>query len=170
MIPITLDPSQLRLAVAGHGPAADRRRARLRNAGASLIPLPVPLPADPVAWPELDVLWIADVADAEAARLAAIARARRILVNVEDRPALCDFRNTAELRRGDLLIAVSTGGASPGLAGAIRDRIGALFGPEWAGRLDALRARREAWRALGTPLPALACLTRQAIAAAGWLA
>ncbi|HVB67417.1 MAG TPA: siroheme synthase, partial [Acetobacteraceae bacterium] len=93
-----------------------------------------------------------------------------ILVNVEDRPELCDFRNAAELRRGDLLIAVSTGGASPGLAGAIRNRIAALFGPEWAGRVAALGARRRAWRAEGRALPELARLTAAAVAEAGWLA
>ena len=166
MIPITLDPARLRLGLAGTGPAAARRRRLLRAAGAA----PLDLSADPAALPPLDLLWIADLPAGPAARLAAAARARGILVNVEDRPALCDFRNAAELRRGDLLIAVSTGGASPGLAGAIRDRIAALFGPEWAGRLAALGVRRRAWRAAGHDLPALARLTRAALAEHGWLA
>ncbi len=166
MIPITLDPARLRLAVAGTGPAAARRLQLLRAAGADPLVL---TPASTVP-PQLDLLWIADLDAASAAALAAVARARGILVNVEDRPELCDFRNAAELRRGDLLIAVSTGGASPGLAGAIRNRIAALFGPEWAGRVAALGARRRAWRAEGHTLPELARLTAAAVAEAGWLA
>ncbi len=166
MLPLTLDPTRIRLGVLGDGPAATRRRARLRAAGAT----PLAVPADPAAWPGLDALWIADVADAPAARLAAAARARGILVNVEDRPALCDFHNAAELRRGDLLIAVSTAGASPGLAGAVRDRIARLIGPEWAGRLADLAARRAGWRAAGADLPQVAARTRAALADAGWLA
>jgi len=167
MLPITLDPTRLRLAVAGDGPAAARRVALLRAAGAAPLVL---VDAGARALPALDVLWIADLAPERAAPLAAAARARGILVNVEDQPALCDFQNAAELRRGDLLIAVSTGGAGPGLAGMIRDRIGAMFGPEWAERLATLGARRRAWQAAGQDLPALARATRDAVAAEGWLA
>ncbi|MGH7077142.1 MAG: NAD(P)-dependent oxidoreductase, partial [Acetobacteraceae bacterium] len=124
MISLVLDPSRLRLGVAGSGPAAERRLSLLRAAGAE----PLALSASPgPGIPALDLLWIADLTPPEAARLAAAARAQGALVNVEDQPALSDFRNTAELRRGDLLVSVSTGGQSPGLAGAIRDRIGALF-------------------------------------------
>lgn len=167
MLPITLDPARLRLAVAGDGAAAARRLRLLRAAGAAPCALPQP---EAACLPALDLLWIADLPPAAAAPLAAAARARGILVNVEDQPTLCDFRNAAELRRGDLLIAVSTGGGSPGLAGLIRDRIGAMFGPEWADRLATLAARRRAWRVEGRDLPALAAKTRAAVAAAGWLA
>ncbi|MDE2581767.1 MAG: siroheme synthase [Rhodospirillales bacterium] len=166
MIPVTLDPIRLRLGVAGDGPAVARRLRLLAAAGAS----PLHLCGDPAAWPPLDLLWIADMAEPAAARLAAAAHDRGILVNVEDRPELCDFRNTAELRRGDLLVAVSTGGQSPGLAGAIRDRIGALFGPDWADRVAALGARRRAWRAEGRSLPELARLTAASLSDSGWLA
>jgi precorrin-2 dehydrogenase len=166
MIPITLDPARLRLGVAGDGPAAARRLRLLRAAGAA----PLRLAGAGGPLPGLDLLWIADLPADAAAALAAAARAQGVLVNVEDRPELCDFRNAAELRRGDLLIAVSTNGASPGLAGAIRDRIGALFGPEWAARVAALGARRRAWRAAGHGLPELARRTAAAIAEAGWLA
>lgn len=169
MIPIVLDPSRLRIGVAGGGPAAERRLALLRAAGAE----PLALLAD-ASLSALDVLWIADLPLPDAARFAAAARAQGALVNVEDQPALSDFRNTAELRRGDLLISVSTGGQSPGLAGAIRDRIGALFGPEWAERVTEFGARRRAWRAQGRAeghgLAELARLSREAIARSGWLA
>ncbi len=166
MIPIVLVPAHLRLGLAGDGPAAARRARRLVEAGAT----PIPVSADPALLPKLDVLWIADLAEPDAVALATVARARKILVNVEDRPDWCDFHNAAELRRGGLLIAVSTGGESPGLAGAIRDRIGALFGRAWAGRVAELGVSRRTWRAEGRSLPELARLTAQAIEAAGWLA
>ena len=68
-----------------------------------------------------------------------------MLVNVEDRPALCDFHSVAEVRRGDLLLTVSTGGASPGLAARIRARLAAEFGPRMGG------PARSAARASGQP-------------------
>ncbi|MGH7066654.1 MAG: precorrin-2 dehydrogenase/sirohydrochlorin ferrochelatase family protein [Acetobacteraceae bacterium] len=166
MVPIVLDPSRLRLGVAGHGLAADRRMALLRAAGAR----PLALTADLGLLPALDVLWIVDLPLSHAGRLAATARAQGTLVNIEDRPALSDFRNAAELRRGDLLISVSTNGQSPGLAGAIRDRIGGLFGTEWAERVADLGARRRAWRAEGRALAEVARLSAEAIARSGWLA
>ncbi len=165
MVPIALNPSRLRLAVAGNGALARRRVALLRAAGAE----PLTLPAEAPELPPLDVLWIADLPPGAAAELAAVARARGILVNVEDQPALSDFHNTAELRRGDLLITVSTNGQSPGMAGAIRDRIGAMFGPEWAERVAELGARRQAWRAEGHTLRELALLSADALAQSGWL-
>src|SRR5262245_23213929 len=55
-----------------------------------------------------------------------------VLVNTADKPALCDFIMPAVVRRGDVAVAVSTGGTSPGLAAQLRDRIATLIGPEYA--------------------------------------
>ena len=52
------------------------------------------------------------------AALAGRARAQGILVNVEDEPLLCDFHVPATVRRGDLLLTVSSAGRSPGLVAA----------------------------------------------------
>jgi len=60
------------------------------------------------------------------------ARRSRVLVNVVDRPEQCDFILPSVLRRGELQIAVSTGGRSPALAREIRRRLESLFGPEYA--------------------------------------
>lgn len=54
------------------------------------------------------------------------------LVNTADQPALCDFIMPAVVRRGDIAIAVSTGGASPGLAAQLRQKIEGIIGPEYA--------------------------------------
>jgi precorrin-2 dehydrogenase / sirohydrochlorin ferrochelatase len=62
------------------------------------------------------------------------------LVNTADRPALCDFIMPAVVRRGDIAIAISTGGTSPGLAARLRQKIARLIGPEY-GLLAQLLAR-----------------------------
>ncbi|MBI3330391.1 MAG: hypothetical protein HYZ81_27240, partial [Nitrospinae bacterium] len=43
----------------------------------------------------------------------AVARCRGIWVNIVDTPAACDFIAPAVVRRGELQIAISTGGNSP---------------------------------------------------------
>jgi precorrin-2 dehydrogenase/sirohydrochlorin ferrochelatase len=66
------------------------------------------------------------------------AKARGIPVNSASGPADGDFRLPATLRRGDLLLAVSTCGRSPALAKAVRDRLAVDFGPEWADIVEIL--------------------------------
>jgi siroheme synthase-like protein len=66
------------------------------------------------------------------------AAAARILCNVVDKPALCAVQVPAVLRRGLLQIAVSTGGASPALAGKIRRQLEEIFPETYEQLLDAL--------------------------------
>ncbi len=73
------------------------------------------------------------------------------------------------MRRGDLLLTVSTGGRSPGLAARIRRELERSFGPEWAARLERLGARRSAWKRRGRPLAELARLSDAMIDRQGWL-
>jgi siroheme synthase-like protein len=54
------------------------------------------------------------------------------MVNTADQPALCDFIMPAVVRRGDIAIAISTGGTSPGLAAQLRRKIAGIIGPEYA--------------------------------------
>ena len=75
----------------------------------------------------------------------AAARRRRVLVNAVDRPAWCDVIVPSVLRRGELQIAVSTGGRSPALARDIRRRLEPLFGEELGALVEqAGRERRHA--------------------------
>jgi precorrin-2 dehydrogenase/sirohydrochlorin ferrochelatase len=60
-------------------------------------------------------------------QVVADAHARGLLVNCADDPEEGDFILPAVLRRGELTIAVSSGGASPMLAQAIRDRLEGQF-------------------------------------------
>jgi precorrin-2 dehydrogenase len=81
----------------------------------------------------------------------------------------CDFHNPSVVRRGDLLLTVSTGGKSPGLAARIRRELAERFGPEWALRLERLGAKRTAWRRRARPLDELARLTDAMIDHERWL-
>ena len=86
------------------------------------------------------------------ARVADDARARGALVNVVDRPALCDFIVPAVLARGDLVIAVATGGAAPSLARRLRERLEKNFiGPEYAAYLKVMREVRARVQKCGLP-------------------
>lgn len=60
-----------------------------------------------------------------------LAHRRGILCNAVDDPLYCDFYYGAVLRRGDLQIAISTGGHSPALAQRLRKQLAREFGPEY---------------------------------------
>jgi uroporphyrin-III C-methyltransferase/precorrin-2 dehydrogenase/sirohydrochlorin ferrochelatase len=75
--------------------------------------------------------------DAVNRSVAAAAKARRIPVNVVDQPALCSFILPSIIERTPLVVAVSSGGASPVLARLLRARLESLI-PAGYGRLAAL--------------------------------
>lgn len=87
--------------------------------------------------------------DGAAARFAAAARAAGVPVNVIDRPAYCDFSFGAIVNRSPLVIGVSTDGAAPVFAQAIRARLETLIphgfarwaeaAARWRPRVQALR-------------------------------
>lgn len=185
MIPIVLDPSRTSLALIGRAAAARRRLELLLAGGADAITVFSDEPSSALAelaahrlcrrLPEsgelagFRVVWIVDLPLAQAQALVAVARAAGALVNLEDVKASCDFHNPSIVRRGDLLLTVSTGGRSPGLAARIRRQLERSFGPEWALRLEHIGARRIAWRRRARPLAELARLTDTMIDRRGWL-
>jgi precorrin-2 dehydrogenase/sirohydrochlorin ferrochelatase len=185
MIGVALDPAVLPIAVAGRGDLVLRRFRALRAGGARSTLLFTDRPdaatasdtadalrprlPDSTDLAALRALWIAGLPDDRTAELASLARGARVLVNVEDQPDLCDFHSVAEVRRGDLLLTVSTGGASPRLAARIRARLTDQYGPEWADRLALLRQRRAAWqRDRHTPSDIVE-LTDALLQSSGWL-
>jgi precorrin-2 dehydrogenase/sirohydrochlorin ferrochelatase len=124
---------------------------------------------DAAAIARARLLFVADLPEDAARPLAEMARAARVPVNVEDIPALCDFHVPATVRRGDLLLTVSTGGRAPGAAARIRAELARQFGPEWSARLDAIAEARRNWRAAGLPPPAVARALGTMIEQQGWL-
>jgi precorrin-2 dehydrogenase len=186
MLPLTLDLVRLRLALVGAGAAAVRRLERLDAAGARALVVYAPRPSRALraqastrlvrrmpADAELvgtQIVFIAGLAARAAAAVAERARALGTIVHVEDAPAVSDVRMPAVLHRGDLTIAVSTGGRSPGLAAALKDALGRIVGPEWRGRLDQIAAARRQWRAAGLDPGAVAARTGRSLAERGWLA
>jgi precorrin-2 dehydrogenase/sirohydrochlorin ferrochelatase len=150
-----------RLAVViGGGPVAERKVRTLRDAGAK-----VRLVSDQ-ATPELRslaergdvelverryepgdlagaVVAVAATDDEEVNRgVFAEATAAGIPVNVVDNTALCTFIAPSIVRRGDLVVAVSTGGAAPALAVRIRERLEREFGEEYARFLEMMAELR----------------------------
>ena len=159
-LPIFLDLTGRKCLVVGGGEVAARKVASLLEAGAEVLVIsPVVTPAlaslaeqgtiryQPRKCVQGDmagmVLVYAATDDPDLhQRLYAEARGRGIPINVADVPALCTFIAPAVLSRGALKIAVSTSGASPGMAKRIVDQLGGLFGPEYGLALEILRAAR----------------------------
>ncbi|MBN2449279.1 MAG: bifunctional precorrin-2 dehydrogenase/sirohydrochlorin ferrochelatase [Lentisphaeria bacterium] len=80
------------------------------------------------------------------------AREAGIPINVVDQPELCSFIVPAVLRRGSVLVTVSTGGGCPALAGRIRDLLAAVVGPEFGLHAALLRRMRTRVKASGLSL------------------
>jgi precorrin-2 dehydrogenase/sirohydrochlorin ferrochelatase len=164
LLPIILNAETVRVGLAGAGEGLARRAGLLAESG--IEPVAVegegPLPA-------IGVLFIAGLDEAVAASLARRARLARILVNVEDVPALCDFHVPATVRRGELLLTASTGGRAPGLARQLREWLESRFGPEWIGRMEDVGQAREGWRAGGLAPDDVSRRTRELVSDKGWL-
>lgn len=166
MLPIVLNETAIKVGLAGAGEALERRRAALIEAG--IEPVAV-LSNHPVTLVGLALLYVAGVPRSEAAELASRARQAGILVNVEDIPELCDFHAPATVRRGDLLITISTGGRAPGLARLIREWLSAKLGSEWSRQLDAISERRASWRAEGLAPQDVSQRVREFVSQRDWL-
>jgi precorrin-2 dehydrogenase/sirohydrochlorin ferrochelatase len=83
------------------------------------------------------------------AAIADAARARSIWTNAADQPVDCEFILPAVTRAGRVTAAISTDGASPALAGYIRDRVAEILAAGVAEIADTLAAERAAVQAAG---------------------
>ena len=151
--PVSLDVSGKRCVVVGGGDVA------LRKVNVLLEHEAIVQVISPELCPELEDLFIAgriiaakrpyadgDLAgafvvisatdDVEANRkVAAEAEKLGVLINVVDTPNLSNFIVPSHLRRGDLTVAVSTGGRSPALAHRIKEELENIFGDDYAALL-----------------------------------
>lgn len=118
----------------GEGDAGDAKRRLLERAGAKIV-------GEDDAAARLAFIAL-DEPEEAAVRL----KARGLLLNVTDRPELCDFTVPSILERGPVLIAVGTGGASAGLAKALRLRLEALLPASLGALAEGLQAARAAMR------------------------
>ena len=80
-----------------------------------------------------------------------------------------DFHSAAVFRRGDLTVAISTNGKSPGLAALMRRVLEHRIGPKWEIRLDEIAALRQGWREAGADPAAIGRWTQEWVDRHGWL-
>ena len=159
--PINLDIRDRRCLVVGGGAVALRKVEGLLACGGR-VEVVSPAAADPLAaladrgavtWRRRayraadmqGAFMVIAATDREAVnrRVAADARTHGVLCNVVDRPAAGSFTVPSAVRRGDLLLTVSTAGRSPALAKRLRQRIEAQFGAEYADLLRLLGTVRQ---------------------------
>ena len=152
--PVLLDLRGRACVVVGGGAVAEGKVDRLLAAGARVTVVSPALTARLAAWAregrvghaarayaegDLTGHALAYVAVDDRAVAAAVAQeARRlgIWANAADDPARCDFILPSVLRRGRLVVSVSTGGACPGLARAIREDLEERFTAEYGPLVD----------------------------------
>ena len=96
----------------------------------------------PACFADASLAFIAVDDDAEAAALARLARAAGVPANAVDRPELSDFFTPTIIDRGEVVVAISTGGAAPVLGRRLREKIEALL----PARLSELAAFARAFR------------------------
>jgi precorrin-2 dehydrogenase / sirohydrochlorin ferrochelatase len=154
--PVVLDLRDVPVLVVGAGPIGARKVEGLAAAGARVRVVAIevsdeldrslvaelherPYEAADLAGVRL-VVSATGVAEVDAA-VAADAERADIWVNAADQPEDCGFILPAIARAGRLSISVSTDGASPALAGYLRDRCAALLTDEWSGARRTARRR-----------------------------
>lgn len=183
--PIFLDLAQRRCLVVGGGTVAERKVQGLLAAKADVVVVSPTLTAALCRWADEGI--IAHIArsfreeDVEGCvlvigttdrlevntHIATTARRRTIWVNIVDSPDLCDFIAPAVIRRGEVQIAISTGGKSPTLAKRLRQGLEALIGPEYGDVADVLGCLRAAIRRRGEPLKGRNALFERLVEASG---
>lgn len=168
MFPIVLTPKYTNILLIGDGELADKREEQLIEANFSLNRFK----ADPPTEHELKsahIVYIVDYPEEQAIKIADLCRSFGTLVNIEDDLPYCDFHTPALVRRGDLLISISTNGKSPRLAQRIKKRLSLMFPEEWAEKLDRLGKIRLEWRSQGMSLKQVAQKTDEFLEQEGWL-
>lgn len=126
-----------KVVIAGSGEAAEAKARLFEGSPATLIRLQGHDAYLPGAYAGAVLAFVASQDEVFVQAAAGAARAARVLVNVVDRPELCDFNTPAVIDRGEVVAAVGTGGSAPVLATMLRNDIEAQV-PEGMGRVAAL--------------------------------
>lgn len=142
--PLTFDVDGMTVLLVGAADDVDaaRKRALLEQSGALVRQVA------PAAFTDGDVdgarLVLSTTREPElAARVAKAARARHAIVWCSDDPAQSDVAMPAIAQLGPMRIAISTGGASPSLAGRLRALFEAQLGARFGRFVAALAERRK---------------------------
>ncbi len=123
--------------VLGEGAVAEPKRRLVERAGG------VPVASiDEGLKQGARLAYVALESSAECEAAAELLKAAGVLVNVVDRPDLCDFTTPSLLERDPVLIAIGTSGASAGLAKQLRLRLETLLPASLGALADALSAAR----------------------------
>jgi precorrin-2 dehydrogenase/sirohydrochlorin ferrochelatase len=126
-----------KVVIAGSGEAADNKARLFDGSPATLVRVDGPAAFLPGSYSGAVLAFVAGDDEVFLQAAAGAARAARVLVNVVDKPAMSDFNTPAVIDRGEVVLAVGTGGASPTLATKLRNDIEAQV-PEGSGRVAAL--------------------------------
>jgi precorrin-2 dehydrogenase / sirohydrochlorin ferrochelatase len=172
MFPIALNISKLPLFLIGEGEAFEKRKIQLTEVGAlqffSCHFADWESEYTQAHWQKSPVIMVVGLAREHNEMLVAAAHAHHKIINVEDVMDLCDFYFMSTVRRGDLVIAVSTSGASPTLAKKVRDVIAQRFGAEWSERTQILADMRTKLKASGASMKEIMAKTETFLAEKGW--
>jgi precorrin-2 dehydrogenase/sirohydrochlorin ferrochelatase len=129
--------SGARVVIAGSGEAAEAKARLFAGSPATVVRVEGDAAFLPGTYAGARLVFIAGEDDLFVQAAANAAHYAGVLVNVVDRPALCDFTTPSVIDRGEVVAAVGTGGASPMLATLLRNDIEQRI-PEGTGRVAAL--------------------------------
>ena len=138
--PIIVDVNGARVLVLGEGREAEDKSAALSNCGAMVDRC---VAYEPGALTGYLLVIAASPDRSRNAEIFAEAERIGVLLNCIDDPPHCRFTFASIVRRGELLIAISTGGACPALAVRLREQFERDFGPEFEEFLVKARSLRE---------------------------
>lgn len=126
-----------KVVIAGDGESAEAKARLFEGSPANVVRISGSHALLAGAYAGACLAFIAGEDEAFARAAVGAARAARVLVNVPDRPELCDFTTPSVIDRGEVVAAIGTGGASPMLAAMLRNDIEQRI-PEGAGRIAVL--------------------------------
>jgi precorrin-2 dehydrogenase/sirohydrochlorin ferrochelatase len=144
-LPIALEMARRRCLVIGGGMVAERKIASLLEVGAEVTVISPAVTETISSWSKhnsiqlklrcyqsgdvagYQLVFVATDDDAVSDRIYREGRDCGAWVNAADDPARCDFIMPAVLRRGELVVAVSTGGTSPAVTRVIREELENYF-------------------------------------------
>ena len=166
LYPVFLKLAGLRVIVVGGGEVAAHKAIGLIDAGARAT-IVAPIFCDALRAREdvtrleksfepsdLDgARWVVAAATPAVNReVAAAAESRGLFVNAVDDPEPASAYLGGVVRRGDVTVAISTGGGAPALAGLLREALDAVLPDDLDQWMEVARVARADWKARALPM------------------